>query len=254
MSYSKTIYSGNYLETYEYEKAPRITARRRKSVSKTQKQLRDTDIKPRSPANIRRLRKNFIRLVRSNLTGEVAPAFLTLTMLSIVGIETASGCFNQFSKILARQYGSSIRYIAVPEFQKRGAVHYHCLVWGLPDKVINDERDTRYLQRCWAYGYVDIIPTDGSPKIAGYMAKYMQKSMSDIRIRGKRAYNASRNVLRPVYFPSPQVVEMSDLIFGTVDKSVLTERTFDTEWLGRCRYRLIRLIREHDRQDNIASA
>jgi len=249
------IQSGNTLEIYEYEQAPKISANRpRKHVSK------DADRGGSDPSpqkrwdNIRRTRKGFIRLVRANCTGDVNPSLVTLTMSAIVEIPEASKCFTRFAQSLKKRFGSGIRYIAVPEFQKRGAVHYHMLVWGIPEEVILHERNTRHLQNLWGYGYVDCLPTDGSPKLSAYLAKYMSKAMQDVRLVGKRAYNASSNVLRPSHFKTAVVADYTQMIWG-VDKEVLTTREFGTQWLGRCRYRLIRLTENpYGREENSATS
>lgn len=241
VEYTKVIHSGNTLEIYQYEKAPKVSANRtRKRIPKTPDSGGFEPPDSKRWDNIRRARKGFIRLVQANCAGDLKPALVTLTMRSVVEIPEASKCYTRFAQRLKKNHGPSIRYIGVPEFQKRGAVHYHILIWGLPDNVIQNERHTRYLQNCWGYGYVDCKATDGSPKLAGYLAKYMSKSMSDVRLLGKRAYNASANVLRPVLFKTAVVADYTKMIWG-VDKEVLTDKEFGTEWLGRCRYRLIRL-------------
>lgn len=235
--YTKSIYSGEYLEIYHYEKAPKLTGRKHRK-RETPSDGRRPDPKPRRYDNILRLRKKFIRLVRSNTSPANPPTLLTLTMRTNVGIETGLPLFNRFTQRAARTFGSSFKYIGVPEFQKRGAIHFHLLVWGINDYA-DQERDTRYLQNLWGYGYVDCVRTDGSPKLAGYLAKYMQKALHDERLIGKRAYYVSRNVSRPLQFSHALVATYSKQIIGK-DMKLVTEREFDTEWLGKCTYRLLR--------------
>jgi len=152
-----------------------------------------------------------------------------------------------------RRYGKAVRYIAVPEFQERGAVHFHCLFWGVPEKAIEDEapknvdvegvvsvkRGSRAIQHLWSYGYVDCLPTDGSPKLAFYVAKYMHKAVLDERIRGQKSYSCSRNVMRPMSVATKSGSSFALDAWGVKLSTAepLHEKFFDTYWLGRGRYR-----------------
>lgn len=269
MGYTKVIKSGDIVEVYIYERTPApVGPRKRKRASGSGE--RDSNTPLRRKDNLRRLQKGFIRLVRSNLEGSGAPAFLTLTMRDVVSLDDAGVYFKGFTKAIRSNYGTGVRYIAVPEFQKRGAVHYHVLVWGLPDDVIFNEapyvawckqsykrpgtvkrflewcierqknpresRGVRALQHCWQAGYLDCVPTDGSPKLAGYLAKYMYKAMQDERLFRRRAFLCSRNVLRPVLFTSSLVLNSAPLIWGN-ELTLLTTREFSTEWSGAAHYK-----------------
>lgn len=233
--YLKIIKSDTQYEIYRYEREP-LETRRRGSRGGTQRGPR-RPIK-RTFANTRRARKDFIRLVRANLTGESCPAFLTLTMRDIVSVRVAYSCLKGFVGSFRDFVGKDFKYIAVPEYQKRGAVHFHILVWGCSDEIIKNERQTRTIQNLWALGYVDIVPTDGSPKLAGYLGKYMSKSLLSGDIGFSKAYTSSRNVLRPVSFSSAQTLEIPD-DFWSGDNVVLTERTYEVPWLGECTYQLL---------------
>jgi len=236
VGYTKVIKSGNLLEIYQYEQAPAYSAaQRRRRKPKEESDKRYSDPKPRRIDNLIRSKRRFIRLVRANCGGDSKPALVTLTMLAIVSIELASPLFTSYAQLLKRTFGSSIRYIAVPEFQKRGAVHFHVLIWGLPDQVVYEERDSRYLQNLWGYGYVDCVPTDGSDKLAGYLGKYMSKSLLDERIAGKRGYYVSSQILRPLLFKTAIITDHTKLIWG-VDKHLCHESAFMTDWLGAGRY------------------
>lgn len=237
--YTKTIYSGDIIEIYHYERKPRITGRNH-AVRKKASTSGHSRPKQRRYDNVRRVRKGFIRLVRANTNPDSPPALLTLTTSANLSIQEAGPRFNQFIKRAQKIYGSSFRYIAVPEFQERGAIHYHALVWGINPEHVAKERGTRFLQALWRTGFLDCTSTDGSPKLAGYLAKYMQKAMHDERLCGKKAYYTSRNVSRPLYYSHALISQYAPEIFGR--KSVLiTERKFDTEWLGECRYQALRL-------------
>lgn len=247
MGYKKIIQSGNLIEIYEYEKDINY-----KSIKKAQ----DTKFKnallrkrfhlprtPRSsvirPDNARKRKKSFIRLVRSNLIGETAPVLLTLTMYEVRPIRDAWLAFREFNQRLRRNEGKNLRYIAVVEFQKRGAVHYHVLIWGLNEEQTKKEPDLRYYQSLWQRGFVDCLPTDGSPKIAGYLGKYLSKALLDPRLCGQRSYMASQSVLRPMSLPFKTAVEYSEEAFGiNLENDIpLREVEYEHKWLGKCHYR-----------------
>lgn len=230
--YRKLLVSGSVIETYEYQKHPsappkRIKRRRYSSLSRL---VRRKD-------NVFRLRNNFKRLVWANTNRKSPASLITLTMFEVYTVKVAWSIFTKFIQILRATYGRSFRYIAVPEFQKRGAVHFHALFWELPQDLVDNERDTRVLQRTWAMGFVDAVPTDGSTKLAHYLAKYMSKAMQDERLLRAKAYVSSRNCLRPVSIRSEAVFDLFTEKL-TVDKPLQHTKEYDTKWLGRCVYKI----------------
>jgi len=240
--YTKIVQSGNTFEIYRYEKEPPIP--NRKGTQRPRDRQRRTN--RRTGLNIERTRKNFIRIVRSNLTGTECPSLITLTMRNIVSIRLAYSCLHSFNLRLRKQFGEGFRYVAVPEFQKRGAVHFHILYWGLADEIIQNERSNRTIQNLWALGYVDCLPTDGSGKLAGYLAKYMSKSMQDDRLAGQKAYSCSRNIMRPMSYSDSTGLMLPDS-FWEGGEIRLTQRTFQTQWMGSCNYQLI-VKTDHERE------
>jgi len=231
MGYKKLIRSGNLVETYEYKY----------DLSTTLKlQFRQARIKgikriDRRKDNIGRLRQAFIRLVRTNIDRNGSPAFFTFTFQGIVGITQAWRCFYSFARRARHRIGYDFSYICVPEFQKRGSVHFHALCWGL-DEYVKREAVLREIQHLWGYGFIDCFFTDGSIKLAGYIAKYMQKAVFDPRLLGRKAYSASRNVLRPMSIAYQTAFTFLDELVG-VDNLPCKVDSYDTMYLGRCVYK-----------------
>jgi len=250
MPYLKVIQSGTLIETYEYERPPspaRLVGRqpRRKRIIPQE----------RRPDAIIRCRNAFRRLVRANLTPESPPALLTLTLRDKeIDISDAYKLYTVFVQRFRRKYGKEVAMIGVPEFQKRGAVHFHILVFNLPYETYKNERSTRAIASLWGGGFVDIKRTDGSEKLASYLAKYMSKAMSDYRLIRKRAYSATRNVLRSVSFNTPFQTKLAlELLELSPDSSPLQEREYATMWLGRCVYKQYQMKYEgsnHVKEDN----
>lgn len=235
MGYIKWFQSGTLLEKYEYEKNLPI---RRKARKIDPRGTRNRRMDKRSSDSVRRAQRGFRRLVRANLVGDAPPAFLTLTLFQVLPYAASCVLFTAFIARLRREQGQEFRYIAVPEFQKRGALHFHVLIWGLNEYAAK-ESETRYFARLWLRGFCDCLVTDGSPRLSGYFAKYMSKSMQDVRLGGKKAYFCGRNTLRPVSISAGTLAQFKLEVIAqeVIHTGELTfEKTFDSIWLGRCHY------------------
>jgi len=252
MAYNKLIIYGNNLEIYEYEKnlperlgkvqsihASRIRVQGM-DVGGNNESEREFDEGKRSD-NSRRASMAFRRLVSANLTKSGNPVLITLTYSENIGsLERAYSDFRAFGQRCRYNFGQSFRYIAVPEFQKRGAVHFHALYWGLPPDIHIRERETRMVAALWSHGFVFIKPTDGNERLSSYLAKYMAKAFTDKRLKNQKAYTSSRNCLRP------QVISGFAPVWPILDDWVgdnlpCIEKVFMTKWLGKGRFRLFNL-------------
>lgn len=202
MGYTKIVRYGDILEIYGYEK----DINRNRGVKKSTKLQRDRRKKAilegryqRSSFSVQRARRNFFRLVHHNNVFASSIVFLTLTYAFDRSRVDSLRDLSLFFKLLNKKYGSlenkGISYIGVPELTKKARIHYHLLVYNLSPQAVQNERSTRDIQRLWRRGYVHSdIARDKSEKIAGYMAKYMAKSMSDKRFAAWRSYTCSRNI------------------------------------------------------------
>lgn len=95
------------------------------------------------------------------------------------------------------------KYLGVPEFQKRGAVHYHLLTNididsdMIPKQINGMGYDVKY----WKYGFssaFDVInKTDDNFNIALYITKYLYKDF-DTRLYGRNRVLKSNNLKKPV--------------------------------------------------------
>jgi len=264
VGYNKIVISGDTFELYEYEKnLPPYQRIRRATKVDTGRSvlgagggdvLSERELGKRKD-NARRAKLAFERLVRSNLGGADVPAFVTLTYKENKReLGDAYGDFTSFVQALRYRFGQGFRYICVPEFQKRGAVHFHALVWGLPSELVSRERDTRFFASIWGLGFVDFYLTDGHEKISYYLAKYMSKAYVDSRLRGCKAFVASRNCLRPQTFSNlaPLWPVFDDYKLST--EAPVQERNFMTQWFGKGRYRLYKLSSQNYGHRNTGQA
>jgi len=83
------------------------------------------------------------------------------------------------------------------EFQKRGAVHFHCIFFNLHPDIEVSERKTRFIANLWGHGFVDIERVRSARNVGAYVCKYLNKSADDERLRGKKFYSTTRNLFRP---------------------------------------------------------
>lgn len=262
MGYIKTIKTGNFIEVFSYEREPVSVFRvgGRKSGTAPKSPYERERPKRRRSDSANRAKQSFWRIVRGGLS-KGTPSLLTLTMLDIVGIRDAYKCYTSFGQKIRRTFGNGISWVGVPEFQKRGAVHFHILIWGLPDELscrlgasysdksgkrkrkhicatnVLCERNTRRLAALWPWGWLDLVATDGNPRLAGYLSKYMTKALFDERLAGQKSYTRSRGMPSPQSFSKPVEVDVVFSEFLTPLPVVDFERSYGTMWLGRCDYK-----------------
>lgn len=103
-------------------------------------------------------------------------------------VPTADKAFWAFSRWLSTR---SIPWIAVREFQKRGAVHYHLAV----DRFLPHSE----VAAAWGHGFVFVSgPKHGwrVDRAASYLTKYIAKDIEDRRLQGYHSYLRSANLRR----------------------------------------------------------
>lgn len=177
--------------------------------------------------------------------------FLTLTLAdrSLLFLEKTNPLFTDFIRRLNRHiYGNDLKqrkliYIAVPERQEDGVVHYHTLFFNMPFIA------QKTLQDIWESGLDDVIATPANPKgikgivdirvkrswkICFYLTKYLTKNFHDPILAGRRKYFPSLKLLRPenVYEEST-VVQMQ----SSIPSEYLTEtREYYSTYCGNVTY------------------
>ena len=257
MGYNKIVTYGKRLELYKYEREllPRTGKRNCPSDYGTQNSgngrkdtlqsgLVDIIKKSKRKDNARRSGMAFKRLVLCNLSGRENPLLLTLTYAQNQGsLSDAYRDFTSFVQALRYKCGKIFKYICVPEFQKRGAVHFHALLWGvqkdilgLPRQYPNNSIDCYY----WSNGFAFLKETNGHDKIASYLSKYMVKSFQDDRLVSKKAYVASRNITRPYCVGGLSDFSLDCVVadYMGVDNVAVQSRSYLTQYLDSCDYQL----------------
>ena len=149
--------------------------------------------------NVIRSKLECQRLAKSNMIEW--KTFITLTFAeNVTNIKLANKEFRYFVDKI-RRVKKNFKYLCVPEFQKRGAVHYHLLT----NININDDK-LIYIQegnskfkhiKFWNKGFSSIELLNGDPKkVVGYISKYMTKDI-DNRLFSKHRYFYSQNLIKP---------------------------------------------------------
>ena len=179
--------------------------------------------------SLARTRNNLIALASEN--EDIFQSFITLTFsnnencekrteIDINDIGQANKLFNVWRTRIQRKY-PNFSYICVPEYQKRGAVHYHLLTslqCGVeipaqePIITYNTEKKRYYSLEYynipfWNYGYstaFDIKKTDDNFNLALYIIKYLYKDI-DNRLFGRQKILRSKDLRKPkeVFCNSP---------------------------------------------------
>lgn len=149
--------------------------------------------------NIIRTKLQCQRLAKAN--SKDWKTFITLTFQeNIKDIGVANKKFRNFVDVIKRKF-RNFKYICIPEFQKRGAVHYHLLTnIDIEDNtfIYSQLDNPKYKHiKYWNYGFtkVDLVKND-IKKIIGYISKYMTKDI-DNRLFNRHRYFYSRNLTKP---------------------------------------------------------
>lgn len=150
--------------------------------------------------NAIRAKLNCQRLAKSNASEW--KSFITLTYReNMTDISIAKHDLNFFIKNI-RKKKEDFKYIAIPEFQKRGAIHFHLLTnLSTQDNYIitKQENNNKYYNvKYWNKGFTSFELLNGDiKKIVGYISKYMTKEC-DNRLFGYKKYSYSLNLVKPV--------------------------------------------------------
>lgn len=257
MTYTKIVQYGDLTEHYAYQYPLNRT---RKPISHLQALRISKDVKPsekkrnykkpptqrqlfaiqqkaknyrRSRKSIARSRVNFFRLCHHNNCIASTIHFLTLTFAFDIEYEKANRIIRRFFERIKIHYSAPLSYISTPEKTKKGRYHFHLLVYNLPAEEQKKERATRYLQRQFEHGYLDLrFAPNNSEKIAGYMAKYMGKALNDSKSRSERGYTCSRNINKVRIFASNTLSSYDELLIPT--DPPIEVREYEVPYLGRC--------------------
>jgi hypothetical protein len=237
----KVAISGNIIETYEFEKEfwqgalPQSSSRSNKKIKTKNGQ--------RTERSFFRAQTRLKKLINCNAdlaSDELRPRFVTLTFAeNIVDIKRANFEHTKFirkfnSYLKSKKFGCKLSYVAVIEFQKRGAVHYHILFFNLP--YFPNMYDV--MEKLWGNGWVISKKIDKVKNLGTYVCKYMTKNINDKRLYGQKCYFASMGLKKPreIYNESvvkfvtefmPEEIMPFEKIRQTKDRGAYVYRRYD---------------------------
>ena len=238
---TKYIITGHIIEIYSYKNY----FHGKGGNTGTKKGCADLENKLKNYANTNQRRRDTIRrLACCNFNNEY-DKFLTLTFAdNMTDIKECNTVFKNFIKRLKYKYNlQNLKYLAVIEFQQRGAVHYHVLlnIPYIPHKE---------LQELWGNGFVFINAIEHVDNIGAYILKYITKDNNDERLMGQKAYLTSRNLKKPEEVLNHNLKDFFKLEDKIIQKYNLNclkpiyETNYTTEILGECEYKQYNLERE----------
>ena len=218
----KVIIAGKQLEIYEYKESVIYGYTDIKKCSKgRQSTANDEDKKINREMVFKRARTNLRRLINCNIQSD--SKFLTLTFKdNITDLDFANNEFKKFIKRLNYHFNIKLKYSCVIEFQKRGAIHYHVVLYNLNGKV-----DLNKLSDIWGHGFIKLNKINGIDNVGAYICKYMSKT-NDKRLEGRKMYFNSRNLIKPTEIKDLEIVNA--LVGSLQNQSPKYENTFNNEY------------------------
>ena len=225
--YKKAIVSGHVIEIYQYEKPVysdyelnkiRQHEGRRQEASEDNKQKNREKCSNRAARTVR-------RLVNSNIA--INSKFLTLTFADhVTDLKKANYEFKKFKQRFEYYLGVRIKYLCVPEFTKKGRIHYHVVLFNLPF-VKN-----KTLQSIWSNGFIKINKIDNCDNVGAYVSKYMTKDNE--QMIEEKSYFTSRNLEKPLEIVNEKEIEiLADSLSPT---DVVYLNSFVNDYLGLVNY------------------
>lgn len=240
----KIVISGEIIEIYDYS----IGYKTGYSVSddvgrKKGAKSKEYDLNRAKVLN--RAKKRVMGLINSN-TGQYGvncrPKFLTLTFAeNITDLKFANYEFQKFIKRVNYKIFDSkkavLKYSAVVEFQKRGAIHYHIVLYNLPFTPVKVIRDI------WGHGNIKINQIETVDNLGAYVTKYMVKDSSDSRLEGEKCYFNSRGLIEPTVITDENQIETVAQSLSLANLCYSVE--YENEYLGQVSYAQYNLNRKN---------
>lgn len=227
------IISGNIVEIFEYENL------NTKCPDRDMNEVRQGSGKDEAEnyqKRQRERRQTVTRLINCNFSP--GDKFLTLTFSdNKTDVKECNKYFHDYTKRMRRKY-PGFHYVAVIEFQERGAVHYHllCKQPYIPQKQ---------LLKLWGHGHVWINRIDHVDNLGAYVVKYMSKELDDSRLKGLKGYNCSEGLQRPMELKSwkKDPIHQTFLKLHLDEKKPVYTSTYTSDHLGQVGYAQYNLIR-----------
>jgi len=226
-SNKKVVKSGSLVEIYVFGK-DFIIGRSQRVNKERKKQKSNVNKEESLKSSARRAKRTIKRLIMSNCfywfkdnNQSFLPITLTLTFTeNITDLKEANYRFTKFIlrlnyEIYKTKMGKNkLKYLAVYELQKRGAIHYHMIFFNLPyiKNIYNKMRDIWGQGRIMVGGKNKIFNKIKDPNqlknIIEYFTKYIQKSILENHFLNKKKYTTSKGLIKPIENSFTEVVNL----------------------------------------------
>lgn len=240
IEYNRNTYVGSTIDYINKTKKEKISENIKKDVEYKKIELK----------NINRSKFELQRLVKAN--EDIFKTFITLTFKdNVMDITLANKKFAHWRTQIRKMF-SEFSYVCVPEFQKRGAIHYHILTnldinensnIIIPQKEFSEkqlkkmtleQRKKCYDVKYWNCGFSSVFSVKDI-NVVGYMSKYMTKDI-DNRLWGKRRYLYSQNLKTPTtLYLDLETADINDFFtyYNTIDKYELMHDSVYADKFGQ---------------------
>lgn len=212
----KVIISGNVIEVYKYSNSVNYGYQeyKKNSVGGRGSIADEEHKKINREKTCQRASKNLRRIINTNYI-KGASRFITLTFKdNVQDLDFANNEFKKFIKRFNYYLGFKLEYSAVIEFQKRGAIHYHCIFYNIKQKL-----NLPRMYEIWGHGSINVKRISHVDNVGAYMVKYMSKNADDERLIGKKMYFNSRGLKKPTEIKEPtRVAEVEGQLLKQVPK------------------------------------
>jgi hypothetical protein len=228
--YKKIIVSGDVAEVYEYENAI-IKGFKSNGGRHHQFDTSDENKVINRDRVLSKAQKEIRRIVNSNFNqwGQTTK-FLTLTFSeNVTDIDKANYEFKKFRQRLEYRYNIKLKYTVVPELQKRGAVHYHLVLYNLPFVPI------REIQEIWSNGITHIEKIEQVDNVGAYICKYLTKETAN-SFKGKKCYFNSRGLKKSKEIRNEKEVDKYCEYLST-SKRLKYQYSFTNDYTGKIQYK-----------------
>lgn len=244
--YKKIIQSGDIIEIYEYSegylRGYELTCSEKEKIGR--KSEKSNNYEEHRKQVLQRAKKNLRRLINANVGQygkEFTAKFLTLTFRdNVTDIEMANYEFEKFIKRLNYHcFGTkkaNIKYTCVIEFQKRGAIHYHVIIYNMPYRKADE------ICKIWRNGYIKINKIDDVDNVGAYVSEYLGnaekgqgKDVADDRLQCKKSYFSSRGLYKPIEITNKKIVEQ--VATALLNEKPTYSATYENEHLGNITYK-----------------
>jgi len=178
--------------------------------------------------SLSRTRQKIYQLVHCNhyAHGHHPAIFLTLTFKkNITDLKQANYEYKLFIERLVTRANKKLKWLAIIEFQKRGAVHYHVVFFNLPKIPYNE------IQKIWGHGMTRVEKGTSIRNLSAYIAKYLSKDIIDNRLKGHNVLKTSRHLKRPIEYEDPPLDPIPH--YDTIQTATSAQRTVELKKLNK---------------------